>query len=97
MARKFITVKWSIDKAREILEVLDSTMSDLEYLVDDYESQKLTENKDYKLAKRDLDFFSELREKIKQQIGSDEKPATKKTAKKAPETEEDKKTLQKND
>lgn len=62
MARKFITLKWPIDQADEILEVLDRTIEDLAYLTEGYYDDMNDP------CHIDLKFFKELTDKVRKQI-----------------------------
>lgn len=62
MARKFITLKWPIDQADKILEVLDRTVEDLAYLTEGYYDDMSDP------GHVDLKFFKELTEKVRKQI-----------------------------
>lgn len=62
MARKFITLKWPVDQADKILEVLDRTVEDLAYLTEGYYDDMSDP------GQVDLKFFMELTQKIKNQV-----------------------------
>lgn len=62
MARKFITLKWPVDQAKEILEILDRTVEDLAYLTEGYFDDMSNP------GHVDLKFFKELVEKVRNQV-----------------------------
>lgn len=62
MARKFITLKWPIDQADKILEILDRTVEDLAYLTEGYYDDMSDP------GQVDLKFFMELAQKVNDQV-----------------------------